>query len=155
MWFVEKGEDVWTHATGILISACGMKLKLRPVIVPDKGDDAWDHHFISAPTLKFTDQKPFSDKVTWSSWWWHQSISFAKFPVYLKRTNFRMYLFSQAKKTYFASTYFRDWWVFENFANTLTFANDKFLKIFWKVRVYKSQTQRKKNKKRKLNQEGI
>ena len=35
--------------------------------------------------------------------------------MYLKCINFRIYLFSWAKKSFFASTYFREWQVFENF----------------------------------------
>ena len=45
------------------------------------------------------------------------STSFWGSFIYLKRTKFRMHLFSQAKITYFASTYFREWQVLENFAS--------------------------------------
>ena len=35
--------------------------------------------------------------------------------AYLKRTNFCVYLFLRAKKSYFVGTYFCKWQVFENF----------------------------------------
>ena len=42
-------------------------------------------------------------------------INMAHLLPYLKSTTFRVYLFSQAKKSYFASTYFREWQAFDNF----------------------------------------
>ena len=73
------------------------------------------------------------------------STSFWGSFIYLRRTNFRMCLFSQAKIKYFAITYFREWQVFENFASIYfcerhVFENFKFINFLRISSVKKNKT---------------